>query len=146
MERHPHFAWRLLSGNTKDEALLVELHPRARPECVVTIRVKPPGEMYFLSFGGVEAGPDFAYQDDEQREVFKGLIQDAVAVATGPSRLTRQTVGGIEVRSCIVIEAEGPNERSLGETYRNFFPGLKARLRGQRRIKEIVEIPSITGK
>lgn len=146
MGRHPHFAWRLLSGDTKDEALLVELHPRARPERVATIRVKPPGEMYFLSFGGVESGPDFAYQDDEQREVFEGLIQDAVAVATGPTRLTRHTVDGIEVRSSILIDPEGPNERSLGETYRNFFAGVKARLRGQRRIEEIVDVPSITGE
>lgn len=146
MAQYPHFAWRIGSGHVQDEVLLIELHPRARPERVATIEVNPHGEVYFLSFGGHDAGPEFAYEDEDKREVFDDLIRDAVALATGPTRITRHAVDGVEVSSSLVMDPDGPNRRSLGVACSNSITYLKARLAGRRSTQEVIDFPSIEGE
>ena len=143
LARYPQFAWRIASGHAEDEVLLVELHPRTRPERVATIRVNPHGEVYFLSFGGHEAGPEFAYEDEDKREVLGDLVKDAVALATGPTRVKRHAVDGVEISSSLVIDPEGPNRRSLGVSVSHPIIYLKARLRGSGTTEEVIDFPSI---
>lgn len=123
--------------------MLVELHPRTRPERLATIRVNPHGEVYFLSFGGHEAGPEFAYEDEDKREVLEDLVRDAVALATGPSCLKRHMVDGVEVSSSLVIDPDGPNRRSLGVDLSHPIIYLKARVRGRGTNEEVIDFPSI---
>ncbi len=125
--------------------LLVEVHPRARPERVATIEVNPHAQVFFLSFGGHRAGPEFAYEDEDKREVLEELVEDAVALVTGPTRITRHTVDGVEVSSSLLVDADGPTQRSLGVSFSNPVTYAKARLRGRRTTKEVLDFPSIDG-
>ena len=143
MARYPHVAWTVANEHAEGEVLLVELHPRARPERVATIEVNPHAQVFFLSFGGHRAGPEFAYEDEDKREVFEDLIKDAVALATGPTRVTRHTVDGVEVSSSLLVDVDGPTQRSLGVSFSNPVAYVKARLRGRRTTKEVIGFPSI---
>lgn len=146
MARYPHFAWRVANEHAQDKVLLVELHPRAQPERVARIEVNPHAEVYFLSFGGHNVGPEFAYEDEDKREVFEDLIKDAVALAAGPTRISRHMVDGIEISSSLLIDPDGPNPRSLGMSLSKPITYVKARLRGRRTTEEIIDVPSINGE
>lgn len=140
MAQYPHFAWRLTSGRVEDEALGLELHPRARPERLARIEVNPHGEVYFLSFGGHDVSPDFAYEDEDKHEVLEDLIKNAVALATGPTRITRRVVEGLEVSSSLEIDPDSANPRSFGVSF-SPMTYVKARLRGSLATKESSTFP-----
>ncbi len=146
MSPYPHFAWRVANEHAQDEVLLVELHPRAQPERVATIQVNPHAEVYFLAFRGHNAGPEFAYEDEDKRQVFEDLIKDAVALATGPTRIMRHTVDGVEISSRLLMDPDGPGQRSLGVSFSNPITYVKARLRGRRTTEEVVDFPSVKGE
>ncbi len=146
MARYPHVAWTLANEHAEDEVLLVELHPRERPERVATIEVNPHAEVFFLSFGGHRAAPEFAYEDGDKHEVLADLIKDAVALVTGPTRVTRHTIEGVEVSTSLLVDRDGPAQRSLGVNFSNPLTYAKARLRGRRTTKEVVDFPSINGE
>lgn len=88
---------------------------------------------------------EFAYEDEDKREVFDDLIRDAVALATGPTRITRHAVDGVEVSSSLVMDPDGPNRRSLGVACSNSITYLKARLAGRRSTQEVIDFPPSRG-
>src|SRR5690349_8546769 len=46
MARHPACGWALLSGHTREEDLVIELHPLAWPDRVATVRVNAGAEVF----------------------------------------------------------------------------------------------------
>ena len=146
MARYPHFAWSATGGHVKEDELVVEMHPHARPERVATIKVNPHAEVYFLSFGGHGTAPEFAYEDEDKREVLEDLIRDAVALAIGPTRITRRTIDGLEVSSSLEFNPDGPESRSFGVSFSSPIAYTKALLRGRRTTKEVIDFPSIASE
>lgn len=142
MAQYPHCSWTIVTAGAPGQSLVFELHANAWPERVARIEVTPGGEVYFLSFAGQQVGPDFGYDDDEKVEALEDVVRDAVALTTGPSRITRTVVDGVVLTSSLELDPDGPNRRSLGVTMHHPLGYIKARLRGRRPSREAIDFPS----
>ncbi|HQZ00986.1 MAG TPA: hypothetical protein PLQ63_13385 [Propionicimonas sp.] len=144
MARHPAHGWTLTSGRIPGEDLVVTLSPVASPERTATVRVFAGAEVFFFEFAGHDS-VDFAYDDEERPEALQERIDLAAAATLGPTRVTLDRAGDSVVRSTLVIDPDGPSPR---ENYGGTWPlrRLKARLRGRRIIRQVIDLPAIGSK
>jgi hypothetical protein len=140
VSRHPSCAWTLVSGVARDEDLIVQLHPVAWPERVVSVEVNSVGEVFIFSFEDFESR-DFAYVDADRPGTLKESIDVAVAVTSGPTRIIRETAGGLTIRDTLLVDPDGPTP---GWHWTISYPvrRLKARLRGLRTMREVIDFPA----
>jgi hypothetical protein len=144
MARHPGHEWTLTSGRVPGEDLVVTLSPVASPERTATVRVFAGAEVFILEFAGHESA-DFAYDDKDRPETLQERIDLAAAATLGPSRVTLDRAGDIVVGSTLVIDPDGPSPReNCGGTWP--LRRLKARLRGRRIIRQVIDFPAIVSK
>ena len=142
MARYPQCSWTIVAASAPGETLEIELHAKAWPQRVAKIEVTSGGEVYFLWFAGQLVGPDFGYDDDEKVEALEDVVRDAVALTTGPSRITKAVVDGVVLTSSVELDPDGPNRRSLGVTMHHPLGYMKVRLRGERPVREVIDFPS----
>ena len=145
MALHPQCAWTLAPASAPGEVLEVELHAKGWPDRVAKIEVTSGGEVYFLWFAGQLVGPDFGYDDDEKVEALEEVIKTAVALTTGPTRITRTVADGVVLTSSIEIDPDGPKRQSLGVSYDQPANYIKARLRGRKITREVTDLPVAEG-
>ena len=145
MAQHPHCAWNVLTGSVQGEPLVVELHPLAWPERVARIEVAVGGEVFSLAFAGYNTFTEVGYEDSDKRELLEDRINESADLAAGPTRITRDVVDGITVRSRIVLNPDGPDRRSFGVTIYDATTYLKARLRLRTITREVIDFPAMDG-
>lgn len=141
MARYPQCSWTIVAASAPGETLEIELHAKAWPQRVAKIEVTSGGEVYFLWFAGQLVGPDFGYDDDEKVEALEEVIKTAVALTTGPTRITRTVADGVVLTSSLAIDPDGPNRQSLGVNFDQPVTYIKARLRGRKVTREVTDLP-----
>ena len=133
----------MVAPTAAGETLEIELHAEAWPERVAKVEVTSGGTVYFLWFAGETVGsPDFGYDDDEKVEALEDVVTTAVALTTGPTRITRTVADGIVCTSSLEIDPEGPNRESLGLTFDHPVKHMKALLRGGKITREVTDLPA----
>lgn len=141
MSGHPGHAWTLVSGNATGEDLLMHLHPVASPERVATVRVNAGAEVFCFTFAD-HVGTDFAYEDADRAEALKERIDLAAAATLGPTRVVLDRCGDLTVGSSLVVDPDGVSP--LEDTVVNWpLRRLKARLRGGRTTRQVIEFPPV---
>jgi hypothetical protein len=128
MARYPQCSWTIVVAVAPGETLEMELRAKAWPERVAKIEVTSGGEVYFLWFAGQLVGPDFGYDDDEKVETLEDVVKTAVALTTGPTRITRALADGVVLTSSLEIDPDGRDHKVLGTSLDHPVKHLKARL------------------
>lgn len=142
MARYPQCSWTIVAASAPGETLEIELHAKAWPQRVAKIEVTSGGEVYFLWFAGQLVGPDFGYDDDEKVEALEDVVKTAVALATGPTRITRVLADGVVLTSSLEIDPHGPDRENLGTSFDHPVKHLKARLQGRKITREVTDLPA----
>ena len=140
MTRHPGCEWTILSGRLPGEDLVIELHPRAWPDRVATVRVITAAEVFSFAFAG-HVGHDFAYADIDRPDALRERIDLAVDAARGPTRVTRERRSGMTVGSALVLDPDGPHPRRDTVSYPR--RRLRSRLTGGRTTREVEDFPGL---
>jgi hypothetical protein len=140
MAQHPGYEWILTSPKGPGEDLVVTLFPVTAPERIATVRVDAGAEVFLVGFSGHNS-VDFAYDDEDRPEALQERIDLAVAATLGPTRVTLDFDGDVTVASTLVIDPDGPSRREDGLMS---WPlrRLKARLRGGRISRQVIELPA----
>lgn len=142
LARYPQCSWTIAAARAPGETLEIELHAKAWPDRVAKIEVTSGGEVYFLRFAEQLIGPDFGYDDDEKVEALENVVKTAVALTTGPTRITRSLADGVVLTSSLEIDPDGPDREFLGTTYDHPVKHLKARLQGSKITNEVTDLPT----
>lgn len=141
MSGHPGHDWTLVSGNTTGEDLLMHLHPVASPERVATVQVNAGAEVFCFTFAE-HVGTAFAYEDADRAEALKERIDLAAAATLGPTRVVLDRCGDLTVGSSLVVDPDGVSPRE--DTVVSWpLRRLKARLRGGRTTRQVIEFPPV---
>jgi hypothetical protein len=113
-ERHPHY-------------VIVRISLGRDPLRSATVTVADGLELFFLEFQGFEH-TDFAYDDDERRQVLESRLSQAVRAVRGPTRVTLERDGEKVVCCRLVLLGEGadPTDGALAASW--LFRRLAARL------------------
>lgn len=140
MAQHRGHEWLLTSPKGAGEDLVVTLFPTTAPERIATVRVNAGAEVFLVGFCG-HSSADFAYDDEDRPESLQERIDLAVAATLGPTRVTLDFDGDVIVGSTLVIDPDGPNPRENGPVS---WPirRLKARVRGRRISRQVIELPA----
>ncbi|WP_323101807.1 hypothetical protein [Intrasporangium sp. YIM S08009] len=141
MARHPNCAWTIVPARVPGDVLEIQLHDKAWPDRVAEIKVGSGGETYLLHFAGQLLGPEFGYDDVEKVEALEEVIETAVALTTGPTRITRDVADGVVLTTRLEIDPDGPNRESLGVNLDAPVAFIKARLRGREITREVTDLP-----
>jgi hypothetical protein len=141
MARHRGHTWTELSPGGPGKCLLGEVRPNADPSRVATVQVHAGAEVYQVLFDG-HTDTDYAYEDGDRVEALQGRIDLAAAATRGPTRVTVQLAGDVVVQSRLVVAPDGPN-RLEGVAVSWPIRRLKARLRGRRLVKKILDLPAV---
>lgn len=142
MARHAGQEWTLTSGKGAGEDLVVTLSPVTAPERIATVRVYTGAEVFLFDFSG-HSSADFAYDDEDRPATLQERIDIAVAATLGPTRVTLDFDRDVIVASTLVIDPDGqsPHEYSLSWPLRR----LKARVRGRRISRQVIDLPAAGG-
>lgn len=104
------------------------------------------GELFFLSFADYRDGPDFGYDDPDKREVLEDRIKEAVDLTTGPTRIIRDVVDGVVVLTRMVLDPDGPHQRSFGGNFNHPVSYVMARLRRRTITRQVSDFPLAGGE
>jgi hypothetical protein len=128
-ERYPH-----------DVIVRISLGSDPLRSAMVTV---PAGlELFFLEFQGFE-DTDFAYDDDDRREVLKGRLSQAARAVRGPTRVVLERDGEKVVSCRLVLVGEGGDDSIDGPLATSYpFRRLAARLRFRRLVKTAIDVPA----
>lgn len=98
-------------------------------------------ELFFLEFQGFE-DTDFAYDDDDRREVLKDRLSQAVHAVRGPTHVILERDGQKVVSCRLLLLGEGGN--SIDGPFGTSWPfrRLAARLRFRRLVKTAIDVPA----
>jgi hypothetical protein len=96
-------------------------------------------ELFFLEFQGFE-DTDFAYDDDDRREVLKDRLSQAVLAVRGPTRVILERDGEKVVSCRLILLGEGGDsfDGPLATSWP--FRRLAARLRFRRLVKTTTDV------
>ena len=143
MARHPGQEWTLTSGTAAGEDLVVTLSPMTAPERIATVRVLAGAEVFLFDFSGYSSA-DFAYDDEDRPATLQERIDLAVAATLGPTRVTLDFDRDVIVASTLVIDPDGQGSHE----YSPFswpLRRLKARVRGRRISRQVIDLPATGG-
>jgi hypothetical protein len=143
MAWHPEQAWTLTSGRGAGEDLVVTLSPMTAPERIATVRVYAGAEVFLFDFSG-HSSADFAYDDEDRPATLQQRIDLAIAATLGPTRVTLDFDRDVIVASTLVIDPDGLSPREYSPVS---WPlrRLKARVRGRRISRQVIDLPAAGG-
>ena len=109
----------------------------------MTIDVLAGAEVFSVTFAG-HVSTDYAYDDADRPDTLRERIEFAVAAATGPTRVTLERAGAALVGSTLVLHPDSSTPRH--DTKVSWpLRRLKARLRGSRILREVLDFPRLPG-
>ena len=143
MAGHPGQEWTLISGKGAGEDLVVTLSPVTAPERIATVRVYAGAEVFLFDFCGHRSA-DFAYDDEDRPATLQERIDLAVAATLGPTRVTLDVDRDVIVASTLVLDPDGPSPHEYSPVS---WPlrRLKARVRGRRISRQVIDFPAAGG-
>ena len=140
MAEHPTHTWVRTSSKNYPADLVLEISPNLEPERKARVQVTTSLEVYFMDFAG-HGVTDFAYEDEDRREVMEGQIDLAARVTLGPTRVTLERAGDVLVRSALIVDPDGPGREEFVTSY---TPGyLTARLFRREVLREVLEFRAL---
>ena len=125
-ERHPH-------------DLIVRISLGSDPLRSATVTVTAGLELFFLNFRGF-GDTDFAYRDDDRREVLKDRLSQAVRVVRGPTRVVLEPDGEKVVSCRLILLGEGGDSTEVPLATSWPFRRLAARLKFRRLVTAAIDV------
>lgn len=139
MSSLPSCDWSFGSSERNPHDVIVRISLGSDPLRSAMVTVAAGLELFFLEFQGFE-GTDFAYDDDDRREVLKDRLSQAVRAVRGPTRVILERDGEKVVSSRLILLGEGGDsiDGPLATSWP--FRRLAARLRFRRLVKTAIEV------